>query len=326
MTTMKKLTLLVSALAIGLSGCAQDTKNLEKKLEEMNKQLVAMNGKLDQVAANAGRAGAAAPGQQPNQPRPKRVEPDPKDVFAVPIAGDAVDGPDDALITIVKGYEYACPYCEKVRPTFAQLKKDYPGKIRIVSKHFVVHPQVATTPALAACAANEQGKFFDRDGKIGMDTLLWDKAYSVRKFDEAHIEALATEAGLNLAKFKADMKGHCTTKIQQDQAELQVFGMGATPTFFINGRYMSGAQPLPSFKAIIDEELKIADKRVKEGTAARDYYKTWILDKGMKKFTPKAEAPAPAPVKPQPQPGQPMKPTTPDKLPDGAKGSAAAPH
>jgi protein-disulfide isomerase len=322
MNSMKKHMILVSVLAIGAVGCAPDNKNLEKKLDDMNKTLIAMQGSINDIKAAGGRAGAAAPGQQPGQ-RPKRVEPGPKDVFAVPIAGDAIDGPADALITIVKGYEYACPYCEKVRPTFAQLKKDYPAKIRIVSKHFVVHPQVATTPALAACASNEQGKFFDRDGKAGMDTLLWDKAFAVRKFDDANMEALATEAGLNLTKFKTDMKGFCTQKIQQDQAELQVFGMGATPTFFINGRYMSGAQPLPSFKAIIDEELKLAEKRVKEGTAPADYYKTWILDKGMKKFTPPKE-PAEAPKQPQPQPKAPAQPQP--GTPPANKGSAAAPH
>jgi protein-disulfide isomerase len=201
----------------------------------------------------------------------------------VPIDGDPSEGPADALVTIVKGYEYACPFCEKVRPTMEQLRQDYPGKIRVVHKQFVVHPQVATDSSLAACAAHRQGKF------APMDRLIWEKAFGARKFDRANIDALAKEAGLDLAKFKADMDGDCKAAIQKDQAELQAVGQGVTPTFFINGRYISGAQALSAFKAIIDEELAKAEERVAQGTKPGDYYRTWVLDKGLKKFVPKVE-------------------------------------
>jgi len=275
---MKKLSLLVmaAALSLGAVACQQDTKNVERKLDELSKAVAALDQKVSGIQAGTGRAGAP-------QQRQRRPEPDPKDVYAVPVDGDPVKGPADALVTIVKGYEYACPFCEKVRPTIDQLLKDYPGKVRFVSKQFVVHPQVATDSSLAACAAHKQGKFEQ------MDTLLWDKAFATRKFDRANIDALAKEAGLDLAKFKADMDGDCKAFIQKDQAELQAMGQGATPTFYINGRYMSGAQPVPAFKAIIDEELKIAQERVAQGTKPADYYKTWVLDKGLKKFTPKVE-------------------------------------
>ena len=274
---MKNFSLLiVAALSLGAGACQQDNKNVERKLDELTKAVAALDQKVSGIQAGAGRAGA----QQ--QPR-RRPEPDPADVYAVPIDGDPVIGPNDALVTIVKGYEDACPFCEKVRPTMDQLLKDYAGKIRIVPKQFVVHPQVATDSSLAVCAANKQGKFEQ------MDKLVWEKAFATRKFDRANIDALAKEAGLDLAKFKADMEGDCKAFIQKDQAELQAVGQGATPTFFINGRYMSGAQPLPAFKAIIDEELKKAQDRVAQGTKPADYYKTWVLDKGLKKFVPKVE-------------------------------------
>jgi protein-disulfide isomerase len=268
-----------------VAGCQQDNKNVERKVDELTKMVAALDKKVDGVAAGAGRA---APGQQPGQQRQRRPEPDPKDVYAVNIEGDPYVGAQDALVTIVKGYDYACPYCEKVRPTMDQILKDYDGKVKLVAKQFVVHPQVATTSALAACAAGKQGKFKE------MDNLIWDKAYAVRKFDDANIESLANEIHtadpkFDVAKWKADMKGDCVAFIQKDQADLQMMGQGATPTFFVNGRYMSGAQPLPAFKAIIDEELKKAQDRVAQGTKPADYYKTWVLDKGLKKFVPKVE-------------------------------------
>jgi protein-disulfide isomerase len=289
---MKKLSLLLAAsvMSVGAFGCQQDNKNVERKLDELSKAVAALDKKIDGVAAGAGRAGQ--PGQQQQQRR--RPEPDPNDVYAVDISGDPFLGTQDALVTIVKGYDYACPYCEKVRPTMDQLLKDYDGKIKIVAKQFVVHPQVATTSALAACAAGKQGHFKE------MDNLIWDKAFATRKFDDANIEALANEIHtadpkFDVARWKADMKGDCPAFIQKDQNDLQIMGQGATPTFYINGRYMSGAQPLPAFKAIIDEELKKAQDRVASGTSAASYYQTWVMEKGLKKFTPKPEA-APSPA------------------------------
>jgi predicted DsbA family dithiol-disulfide isomerase len=148
--------------------------------------------------------------------------------------------------------------------------------VKIVYKHYVVHPQVATTPALAACAAHKQGKF------APMEKLIWDKGYSAnRNLGEDNMLALAKEAGLNVDKFKADMNGEeCKQLIQTDQAQLAKVGVRGTPAFFINGRHLSGAQPFEQFKALIDEELKKADERIKAGTKVADYYKTWVLEKG----------------------------------------------
>jgi protein-disulfide isomerase len=278
---MKKLSLIVSALvlSIGAAGCQQDTKNTDRKLDELAKAVAALDAKVTAM----GGAGAGRPGQQPGQQRQQPPKPDPKDVFSVPVDRDPSDGPVDALVTIVKGYEYACPYCEKVRPTLDQLKKDYGDKIRIVPKQYVVHPDAATLPALAFCASHKQGKAKE------YDNLLWEKAYGARKFDQANMEALATELKLDLAKFKADMAGECGKYIQDDQAELRAVGQTGTPAFYINGRFLSGAQPLPAFKAVIDEEIKKAEERIAQGTAKASYYKTWVVEKGLKKFVPKPQ-------------------------------------
>ncbi|MCA9680037.1 MAG: thioredoxin domain-containing protein [Kofleriaceae bacterium] len=273
----RSLVTLVVALSVGvtLSACQQDNKAVEKKLDDLSKQVTDLK---KMVAAGGGGRGAA-PAQ-----RPRRQEPDPKDVYAVPIDGLPFRGAADAPVTIVKAYEFACPYCEKVRPTHDQILKDYDGKVKIVYDDFVVHPQYATMPAQAACAATKQGKFPE------MEHALWEKAFKTRKFDEDNMVALATELGLNVDKFKTDMKGDCVAFVQKNQATLRSFGVGATPAHFINGRFLpGGAVPYPQFKAMIDEELKKAEERIAAGTPKADYYKTWVMDKGLKKFTPKAE-------------------------------------
>jgi protein-disulfide isomerase len=154
-----------------------------------------------------------------------------------------------------------------------------------VKKHLVVHPTTAMAPALALCAGAKQGKAKE------MDDLIWEKSFKARQFppdkcweQDAGCELLngfANELKLDLGKFKADMKA-CNTTVQNDIRELQKFGVGATPSFFINGRFMSGAMPIDNFVALIDEELKKANERIQQGTPAAQYYQQWIMDKGLK--------------------------------------------
>ena len=281
---MNKLLLLG---AVVVAACQSDNRGLERKLDEMNK-------KIDDLTTQVARGGVGGQAQRP----PARAEPDRAKTYAVPIDGDPVEGPADAKVTVVKAYDYACPFCEKVRPAMDELKKKYGNDLRIVYKQFVVHPQVATAGALAVCAADKQGKF------VQVDAALWDKGYNKRQFDkDATAEAggaaqhcwesaqgcpivlgFAQELGLNLDKFKADMKGECQQLLQKDMRDLAQLGVGSTPTFFINGRYMVGAAPTEAFSALIDEELKKANDRIAAGTPAASYYQQMVLDKGLKQL------------------------------------------
>ena len=277
---MKKLVLMVAALS--LAACQSDTRNLEKKIDDLNK-------KVDQLIAGGGGRGAAMP------QRPQRPEPDRAKTYAVPIDGDPFDGPADAKVTLVKAYDYACPYCEKVRDTMDELRKKYGNDLRVVYKQFVVHPQVATAGALAFCAAAKQGKAHE------MDVALWDKGFKGHQFDKDATGAggtsqkcwesdagcpivvgFAKELGLDEAKFKADMKS-CQQQIQKDMRDLQVLGVGATPSFFINGRFMSGAMPIDNFQQLIDEELKKANETIqKDGIPAAQFYQKVVVERGQK--------------------------------------------
>ena len=150
--------------AVALFACQSDTKGLEKKIDDLNQ-------KVDKLLQNGG-AGANRP-----QP-PRRPQPDAAKTYSVPVDGDPFEGPTDAKVTLVKAYDYACPYCEKVGTTMEELRKKYGNDLRIVYKQFVVHPQVAMAGALASCAANKQNKF------VELDHLLWDKGFKGRQFDK----------------------------------------------------------------------------------------------------------------------------------------------
>lgn len=166
-----------------------------------------------------------------------------------------------------------------------------------MTKHLVVHPRNAMAGALANCAAGRQGKHKE------MDNLIWDKGFNQRQLDMSDVPAAegggqpqkcwdtadgckyvvsyAQELQLDVNKFKADMKD-CQAIVQTDMRDLQKLMVSATPSFFINGRFISGAVPIDNFTAVIDEELKKANERIAQGTPAAQYYQTWVVEKGLK--------------------------------------------
>ena len=149
--------------------------------------------------------------------------------------------------------------------------KEYDGKVRVVFKNLVVHPQV-TNAHLAGCAAGKQGKFQQ------FKAVFWEKGFKARKMDDDNIAAIAKEVGLNMDKFNADKNGDdCKQMLANDQAELQKFRVNSTPTFFVNGTHVGGALPKENFKQMIDEKLKTADGKA-------DYYDSVIMATGHKQF------------------------------------------
>ena len=130
--------------------------------------------------------------------------------------------------------------------------------------------------AMAAEAAGEQGKFWEMHDKMFENQ---------RQLSDANYEKWAQELGLNMTKFKADLKSPKLTKrIKAEQSQVVALGARGTPAFFINGRFLSGAQPFPKFKALIDEEIKKADAAIAKGVAAKDYYNKVVVAKGSKKL------------------------------------------
>jgi protein-disulfide isomerase len=153
----------------------------------------------------------------------------------------------------------------------------YKGKgVKVVNKHYVVHPQVATLPAYAACAAGKQGKWAE------WDHMAWEKMWpkgdqGPRMNREAlgapALEAMAAELKLDVNKFKADMNGpECKAAVQEDQKQMQAIGVNGTPSIFINGKPYVGQRTVEAFSAVIDAEIAKADAAIKGGAKVEDYY------------------------------------------------------
>jgi protein-disulfide isomerase len=168
--------------------------------------------------------------------------------------------------------------------------KEYDGKIRVILKHMVVHPDSVAKAHLAACAAAKQGKF------VPFYKAFWEKGfkpYSESRgqnregMTEEGILKWAPELGIDATKLKADLNGpECNAFVQQDMQELSKFRVSGTPAFFINGQFIGGGIPKENFKQIIDAKLKEVEA---SGVPANEYYDKVIMAKGEKKFRSKKD-------------------------------------
>lgn len=218
------------------------------------------------------------PAAGPATPPPRRG-PDPNTVYYIPVNDtDVMEGAKHAKVTIIEGFDYACPFCAQSRTGVQEALAKHKDDVRVVSKQFVVHPQVATLPALAVCAANKQGKGKELEHEIWARAWKQDEPTSRPKFDatqlsQENLEKVATEAKLDVAKLKADMdSAACKDMIAREQKELASVGVGGTPAFFINGKPYQGPRTADGFNAAIEEEIKKADSAIKAGTKLEDYY------------------------------------------------------
>jgi protein-disulfide isomerase len=229
--------------------------------------------------------------QKAQQEAQEREEPAPDAMFAVAIADDVkagqVDGPASAPVTIVKAFDFACPYCQGVAGTLEELVKEYKGKLRVVYTNMVVH-EPAKPAHLASCAAAKQGRYKEfKDAFWDKGFLPYAQGHDQSKLGEDNIMAIAKDLGLDTARLKTDMGSpECAARIRSDMAEMAKFHVNATPTFFINGREVGGALPKEGFKQIIDEQLELAEA---SGVPGADYYDKVVLAKGEKQFRSKLD-------------------------------------
>jgi protein-disulfide isomerase len=169
----------------------------------------------------------------------------------------AVAGDPDAPVTIVEFSDYQCPFCQRFfQETKAQLDKQYvqTGKVRFIYKDFPIdqiHAQARTAAQAAECAG-AQGSYWEMHDLLFEKKDEWEnQANAVDIFKE-----MARELGIDSDRFDACLDdGVYADEVQADVEEGQRAGVTGTPTFFINGRKLVGAQPIVAFMQIIEDEL-----------------------------------------------------------------------
>src|SRR5690242_10133248 len=170
--------------------------------------------------------------------------------YDVPIANNPIYGSSSAPITIIEFSDYECPFCRQWhQEVWPQLKMKYGDKIRLVYRDFPldsIHPD-AVPAAEAADCAGEQKKYFE----YGDLLFSGEKALGADTYT-----AYAQQLNLDLTAFKKCVaERRYQSEVQTDYQYASQLGVRSTPTFFINGLAVVGAQPLEVFQQVIDLEL-----------------------------------------------------------------------
>jgi protein-disulfide isomerase len=169
--------------------------------------------------------------------------------YDIPTENSYALGPADAPITIVEFSDFECPFCRRWHAeVYKPLLAAYPGKIRLVYRNLPltsIHPDALAAAEAAMCA--------------GEQDVYWkyhDKLFSSESLGNGVYVQYAQDLGLNMTTFKACLTDHKYQKAIEADSDFAInLGIRSTPTFFINGLAIVGAQPLDVFKQVIDKEL-----------------------------------------------------------------------
>ena len=185
--------------------------------------------------------------------------------LAAATEGLPVRGNPDGAITIIEFSDFQCPYCSRGANTVEEILEKYPNEVKFVFKHFPLgfHPWAKPAAIAANCAANQKDdafwtlhdKFFEQQKELnpgnvmakskeflassGVDMEAWSKCAEDQSSEEYKAAAAAVDA---------------------DMAFGQKMGVSGTPGFFVNGRFLNGAQPIAAFEPIIKEILGSASE------------------------------------------------------------------
>lgn len=191
---------------------------------------------------------AGDPGDGPCERDPAKVAPVSEEIEDVSVGTTQVKGPASAPITVVLFSDFECSFCGKVESTLHALEEQYPGKVRIAFRnHPLPSHDHARLAAKASLAANEQGRFWEYH-----DALFAHQD----KLDRPSLEGYAQDLGLDMKRFRAALDGAALDAVlDADDEEASRLHLRGTPSAFVNGRQVLGAQPLEVFRATAEKAL-----------------------------------------------------------------------
>ena len=169
----------------------------------------------------------------------------------VSVDDDPMKGSNDAPVTIIEFSDFECSYCARFYlQTLLQIEENYiqTGKVRFVYRDYPLSfHQYAKIAAEASECADEQDKYW------GYHDMLYENQNAL---DNESLKQYAQDLGLDITEFNECLdSGKMAQEVEEDFQDGVSYGIKGTPTFFINGIKVVGAQPYEVFQQIIEQEL-----------------------------------------------------------------------
>ncbi len=185
----------------------------------------------------------------------KQANPEPL-VLSMPIGPeDMANGAQGAKAVLVEYGDFQCPACAQYFVILEQVMKDYGYRAQFVFRHFPlrsIHSN-AQLASQAAQSAGEQGKFWEYYRLLYANQASW----SSLSDPTDTFKGYAGDLQLDIEKFSLDLKSDLiVARVQRDVDSGNTSKVNSTPTFFLNGKQVSGAPTAEGFKQMIDEALK----------------------------------------------------------------------
>jgi protein-disulfide isomerase len=168
----------------------------------------------------------------------------PQPIQNISVDDDPSRGDANASVTIVEFTDFQCPACAAMHPVLEEVLKSYGNKVRLVVRDFPLNQhEWALKAAEAANAANAQGKFFEYIAVLFKNQ---------KALDVPSLKKYATELGLDRARFDAALdRSVYAAEIKKDIEDGEMYGVGSTPTIFVNGVQLRILSP-EGLRAAID--------------------------------------------------------------------------
>jgi protein-disulfide isomerase len=165
----------------------------------------------------------------------------------VDVADAQVLGPKSAQIKLVEFADYECPYCQRVAADVKKLKADFGDKVAFTYKDFPLPMHArAEKAAEAARCASKQNKYWE----------FHDELFHSKELDVDQLKAQARALKLDSEQFdKCLDSGEEAAAVERDRKEGLRLGISGTPSFFVNGHYLSGALDYAALRQVVEQQL-----------------------------------------------------------------------
>ena len=201
---------------------------------------------LNDQSKNGARQAFVGKLMEGNPPKFNVPQPEPPYIAGISTDDDPAKGPQDAKVTIVEFSDFECPACRQAHFQLNEVLDKFGSQVKFVYRDFPLPKHKQALPAaVAAHCAGEQGKYWE----------MHDQLFKSERLDGDQVKNIAGKVGVDLVKFDACLQEpKRAEEVMKDMADGEKYGVNSTPTFYVNGYLVVGAN-MAEISRLIEREL-----------------------------------------------------------------------